>query len=113
MDASSDDATRGRGFAADVRSPRADRTGRTSASRTVIDGRYLVLRRIGSGATSAVYCAELLGRNVALKVLHGYFADDDEFVERFRERCSHSDRCSRHMSSANPDTYAGRSSLDL
>jgi hypothetical protein len=61
MDASSDDATRGLirpGLAADIRSSRADRNGRTSASRDVIDGRYLVLRRIGSGATSAVYCAK-------------------------------------------------------
>ncbi|HEX2104363.1 MAG TPA: Stk1 family PASTA domain-containing Ser/Thr kinase [Solirubrobacteraceae bacterium] len=56
------------------------------ASETIVDGRYRVLRRIGSGGMADVYCAEdlQLGRQIALKVLHGRFAEDDEFVERFR-----------------------------
>ena len=56
------------------------------ASKTIVDGRYRVVGRIGSGGMADVYCAEdlQLGRNVALKVLHGRFAEDDEFVERFR-----------------------------
>jgi beta-lactam-binding protein with PASTA domain/predicted Ser/Thr protein kinase len=56
------------------------------ASRTVVDGRYRVLERIGSGGMADVYCAEdiQLGRNVALKVMHSRFAEDPEFVERFR-----------------------------
>jgi beta-lactam-binding protein with PASTA domain/predicted Ser/Thr protein kinase len=60
------------------------------ASETIVDGRYRVLRRIGSGGMADVYCAEdqQLGRNVALKVLHGRFAEDDEFVERFRREAS-------------------------
>jgi serine/threonine-protein kinase len=60
------------------------------ASETIVDGRYRVLSRIGSGGMADVYCAEdlQLGRNVALKVLHGRFAEDDEFVERFRREAS-------------------------
>ena len=44
------------------------------------------LRRIGSGGMADVYCAEdmHLGRQVAMKVLHRRFAQDQEFVERFR-----------------------------
>jgi eukaryotic-like serine/threonine-protein kinase len=56
------------------------------AAQTIVDGRYRVVDRIGSGGMADVYCAEdlQLGRNVALKVLHGRFAEDAEFVERFR-----------------------------
>lgn len=53
---------------------------------SVIDGRYQVLGRIGSGGMADVYLADdpHLQRRVALKVLHGRFAQDREFVERFR-----------------------------
>ena len=55
-------------------------------SKTIVDGRYRVLNRVGSGGMADVYCAEdlQLGRRVALKVLHSRFAEDPEFVERFR-----------------------------
>ncbi|MDP9347468.1 MAG: PASTA domain-containing protein [Actinomycetota bacterium] len=57
---------------------------------TVVDGRYKVLKRLGSGGMADVYCAEdlQLGRRVALKVLYGRFASDQEFVERFRREAS-------------------------
>jgi eukaryotic-like serine/threonine-protein kinase len=57
---------------------------------TLIDNRYKVLSRIGSGGMADVYLAEdgLLGRRVALKLLHHRFAADQEFVERFRREAS-------------------------
>jgi eukaryotic-like serine/threonine-protein kinase len=57
---------------------------------TVIDGRYQVAARLGSGGMADVYLAHdtLLGRQVALKLLHYRFAEDQEFVERFRREAS-------------------------
>src|SRR6195256_4596639 len=57
---------------------------------TIIDGRYRVISRVGSGGMADVYLAEdqLLGRQVAVKLLHQHFAEDQEFVERFRREAS-------------------------
>ena len=57
---------------------------------TVVDGRYRVMNRIGSGGMADVWCAEdlQLGRRVALKLLHPRFAEDRDFVERFRREAS-------------------------
>jgi beta-lactam-binding protein with PASTA domain len=53
---------------------------------TIVDGRYRVMSRLGSGGMADVFCAEdqQLGRKVALKLLHRRFAEDPGFVERFR-----------------------------
>lgn len=42
------------------------------------------------GATAVVYCAEdrVLPRTVAVKLLHDWFADDEEVVKRFRREAS-------------------------
>ena len=60
------------------------------ADGAVVDERYRVVARIGSGGMADVYRAEdsHLGREVALKVLHRRFAQDAEFVERFRREAS-------------------------
>jgi eukaryotic-like serine/threonine-protein kinase len=57
---------------------------------TLIDGRYRVSARLGSGGMADVYLAHdtLLGRQVAVKLLHPRFAEDQEFVERFRREAS-------------------------
>ncbi|HSZ06802.1 MAG TPA: Stk1 family PASTA domain-containing Ser/Thr kinase [Solirubrobacteraceae bacterium] len=57
---------------------------------TIIDGRYRVISRLGSGGMADVYLAQdqLLGREVAVKVLHHHFSEDQEFVERFRREAS-------------------------
>ena len=51
-----------------------------------INGRYAVIRKLGEGGMGAVYLAEQvsMSRKVALKILHGHFARDEEFVRRFR-----------------------------
>jgi serine/threonine-protein kinase len=53
---------------------------------SVVDGRYRVLRRLGSGGMADVWLAEdtHLQRQVALKVLHRHFSQDREFVARFQ-----------------------------
>jgi serine/threonine protein kinase len=52
----------------------------------VVDGRYRLLERVGTGGAATVYRAEdlRLGRDVAVKLLHPGLAQDEELVARFR-----------------------------
>ena len=53
---------------------------------TIVDQRYKLDRKIGSGGMADVWLADdkELDRKVAIKILHDRFAQDQEFVERFR-----------------------------
>ena len=51
-----------------------------------IKGRYQIIKKLGEGGMGAVYLAEQISmaRKVALKVLQGNYASDEEFIGRFR-----------------------------
>ena len=56
----------------------------------LFDGRYKVIKKLGSGGMATVYLAEdqELGRRVAIKILDSKHASDAQFVERFRREAS-------------------------
>jgi predicted Ser/Thr protein kinase len=59
---------------------------RTGMPGEVIADRYELVELVGTGGMSSVFKAHdrLLERNVALKVLHPQYGEDEEYVERFR-----------------------------
>lgn len=52
----------------------------------LLDNRYQLIKKIGSGGMADVYMAKdiLLDRTVSVKILHSNFAEDNEFIVRFR-----------------------------
>ncbi len=52
----------------------------------VLDNRYKILEKIGVGGMADVYKGQdsLLGRAVAIKILHANYASDEDFVARFK-----------------------------
>ena len=53
----------------------------------ILDNRYKILEQVGNGGMASVYKAQdiLLDRIVAVKVLHAKYANDHDFVVRFRQ----------------------------
>jgi serine/threonine-protein kinase len=84
----------------------------STADRTY-GGRYAILERVGQGGMAEVYRArdELLGRDVAVKVLSERFSRDRSFVERFRREAqaaanlNHPNIVSLFDYGADEDTY--------
>jgi beta-lactam-binding protein with PASTA domain/predicted Ser/Thr protein kinase len=60
-------------------------------SGTLFATRYRIIRKLGGGGMADVYLAEdqELGRRVAVKILHERYANDEQFVERFRREATH------------------------
>ena len=84
-----------------------------SDARRPYGGRYAVMERVGSGGMAEVYRArdQLLGRDVAVKVLSERFSRDRNFVERFRREAqsaanlNHPNIVSRYDYGADDGTY--------
>ena len=62
-----------------------------SMTGTIFAGRYRLERKLGAGGMADVWLAEdqELGRRVAVKILHERYANDEQFVERFRREATH------------------------
>ncbi|MDQ3992576.1 MAG: protein kinase [Actinomycetota bacterium] len=76
----------------------------------LIGGRYELKYVVGTGGMSSVYCAydTLLERNVAIKLLHEQYGEDDDYVERFRREA----RAVAQLSHPNIVTVIDRGEVD-
>jgi serine/threonine-protein kinase len=68
------------------------------AADQVLGGRYRLTARIAGGGMGEVWRAldEVLGREVAVKILRREYADDPTFLERFRAEARHAANLSHH-----------------
>ncbi|MGP9723077.1 Stk1 family PASTA domain-containing Ser/Thr kinase [Corynebacterium sp. AOP40-9SA-29] len=75
-------------------------------SNTRLGGRYLLGPIIGTGGMSDVYAAtdELLGRDIAVKMMRADLARDDTFLERFRREAKNAAKLNHHAIVAVYDT---------
>jgi hypothetical protein len=66
--------------------PREDESLGVDFTGRVIDNRYKVLQKIGEGGMGTVYVGEHveIGKEVAIKILHPAFSNQQDLVERFR-----------------------------
>jgi len=86
----------------------------TTGGQRVLGGRYHLVREIARGGMAAIWEAQdaLLDRRVAVKLLHPQYADDPEFLERFRRearaaaRLSHPNIVPIYDVGEDPDTLA-------
>ncbi len=64
---------------------------RNDLTGSLVADRYRLERKLGSGGMADVWLAEdqELGRRVAVKILHERYANDEQFVERFRREATH------------------------
>src|SRR6201981_1076854 len=62
-----------------------------SMTGTILAGRYRPERKLGPGGLADAWLPEdqELGRKVAVKLLHERYANDEQFVERFRREATH------------------------
>lgn len=53
-----------------------------------VNGRYEIIKLLGEGGMANVYLAEdvILGRRVAVKVLRGDLANDENLLDAFNEK---------------------------
>ncbi|MGO3363042.1 MAG: Stk1 family PASTA domain-containing Ser/Thr kinase [Corynebacterium sp.] len=75
-------------------------------SNTRLGGRYLLGPVIGTGGMSDVYAAtdELLGRDIAVKMMRADLARDETFLERFRREAQNAAKLNHHAIVAVYDT---------
>jgi serine/threonine-protein kinase len=57
----------------------------TNHTGQTLDGKYRIIRRLGRGGMGAVYMGQhsMIGRHVAIKILHAELSADEEMVTRF------------------------------